>query len=33
MHITIDNLDGRGAIDYSAAISGDVPFRIERVLN
>src|SRR4051812_32897885 len=33
MHITIDNLDGRGAVDYSAAISADTPLRIERVLN
>ena len=33
MHITIDNLDGRGAIDYSAAILADTPLRIERVLN
>ncbi len=31
--LTIDNLDGLGAIDYSAAISADVPFAIERVLN
>jgi hypothetical protein len=31
--LTIDNLDGAGAADYSAAISADSPFNIERVLN
>ena len=31
--LTIDNLDGAGAVDYSAAISADVPLAIERVLN
>ena len=33
MKITIDNLDGAGAIDYSAALSADGPLQIERVLN
>lgn len=33
MILTIDNLTGAGAVDYSAAISADVPFTIERVLN
>jgi hypothetical protein len=31
--ITIDNLDGMGAIDYSGALSVDGPLKIERVLN
>jgi hypothetical protein len=31
--ITIDNLDGAGAIDYSAAMSADGPLQIQRVLN
>jgi hypothetical protein len=31
--LTIDNLDGKGAVDYSAALSGSTPFTIERVLN
>ncbi len=31
--LTIDNLDGHGAVDYSAAISADAPFAIERTLN
>jgi hypothetical protein len=33
MILTIDNLDGRGAVDYSAALSADAPFKIERTLN
>lgn len=33
MKITIDNLDGVGAVDYSAAVSADGPLKIERVLN
>ena len=33
MILTIDNLDGRGAVDYSAAISADSPLSIERTLN
>jgi hypothetical protein len=31
--LIIDNLDGHGAVDYSAAISADAPFAIERTLN
>jgi hypothetical protein len=31
--LTIDNLDGAGAVDYTAAISSDPPMTIERVLN
>ncbi|HEX3570731.1 MAG TPA: hypothetical protein VHU44_07900 [Acidobacteriaceae bacterium] len=33
MQITIDNLDGKGPRDYSAAVSADGPLKIERVLN
>ncbi len=33
MKITVDNLDGMGAVDYSAAVSADGPLKIERVLN
>lgn len=33
MKITIDNLDGRGAVDYTAALAADVPVKLERVLN
>ncbi len=33
MKITIDNLDGAGALDYSAALSADGPLKIERTLN
>ena len=33
MRITIDNLDGKGPLDYSAAVSADGPVKIERVLN
>jgi hypothetical protein len=31
--MTIDNLDGNGAVDYSAALCGSGPVKIERVLN
>jgi len=31
--VTIDNLDGNGAVDYSAALCMDGPVKIERVLN
>jgi hypothetical protein len=31
--VTIDNLDGKGAVDYSAALCADGPVKIERVLN
>ena len=33
MKVTIDNLDGLGAVDYSGAICSDVPLKIDRVLN
>ncbi len=33
MRITIDNLDGAGARDYSAAVSPEGPLKIERTLN
>ncbi|HEY4381204.1 MAG TPA: hypothetical protein VGN01_12715 [Acidobacteriaceae bacterium] len=33
MKLTIDNLDGKGAVDYSAALSAEKPLEIERVLN
>jgi hypothetical protein len=33
MKLTIDNLDGLGAVDYSGAIAADAPLKIERVLN
>ncbi len=33
LKLTIDNLNGAGAIDYSAAICPDAPLTIERVLN
>lgn len=33
MRITIDNLDGAGAVDYSGAVSADGPLKIERTLN
>ncbi len=33
MKLTIDNLDGKGPIDYSGAISSDGPLGIERQLN
>jgi hypothetical protein len=31
--VTIDNLDGLGAVDYSSALCPDKPLRIERTLN
>jgi hypothetical protein len=31
--VTIDNLDGAGAVDYSSAVSADGPLKIARVLN
>jgi hypothetical protein len=31
--LTIDNLNGAGALDYSATIAADSPFTIERTLN
>jgi hypothetical protein len=31
--LTIDNLDGNGAIDYSASLCADIPLTIERVFN
>jgi hypothetical protein len=31
--VTIDNLDGAGAVDYSAALCTDGPLKIERTLN
>jgi hypothetical protein len=31
--VTIDNLNGAGAVDYSAALCADGPLKIERVLN
>ena len=33
MILTIDNLDGNGAIDYNASLCADMPLTIERVLN
>jgi len=33
MNITIDNLDGAGAVDYSAALCADGPLKISRTLN
>jgi hypothetical protein len=33
MKVTIDNLDGKGASDYSAALCPDGPVKITRVLN
>lgn len=33
MKVTFDNLDGRGAVDYSARLCAAGPLRIERVLN
>ena len=33
MILTIDNLDGNGAIDYSATLCPDAPLTIQRVLN
>jgi hypothetical protein len=31
--VTIDNLDGAGAVDYSSALCGDGPVKISRTLN
>jgi len=31
--ITIDNLDGNGALDYTGSLSGAAPLTIERKLN
>ncbi len=33
MTVTIDNLDGAGAVDYTASVCADGPLKIERVLN
>lgn len=33
MKITIDNLGGAGAVDYSGAVCADAPLKIERTLN
>ena len=33
MHITIDNLDGLGAIDYTEAVAAEGPITVQRVLN
>ena len=33
MTLTIDNLDGNGPVDYSAALSADQPPKIARALN
>ena len=33
MKVTIDNLDGLGTVDYSAALCADGPLKIERTLN
>ena len=33
MKLTIDNLDGQGAVDYSGAVDGSEPLVIERILN
>ncbi len=33
MKLTIDNLDGRGAVDYSATLDRSVPLTLERTLN
>ncbi|MCU1222478.1 MAG: hypothetical protein JWQ42_571 [Edaphobacter sp.] len=33
MKVTIDNLDGRGMVDYSATVCTDGPLKIERLLN
>ncbi len=33
MLLTIDNLDGRGPVDYSACIDISAPFEVERTLN
>jgi hypothetical protein len=31
--VTFDNLDGNGAVDYSACLCADGPVKIDRVLN
>ncbi len=33
MKVTIDNLDGQGAVDYSSTLCADGPLKIERTLN
>ncbi len=33
MKVTFDNLDGLGAVDYSAYLCADGPLKIERTLN
>ena len=33
MKLTIDNLDGRGAVDYSSAVCPEKPLRVQRKLN
>ncbi|HEY6413782.1 MAG TPA: hypothetical protein VIX42_08845 [Edaphobacter sp.] len=33
MKLTIDNLDGLGAMDYSGAVCAEAPLKIDRVLN
>ncbi|HEV2646879.1 MAG TPA: hypothetical protein VGU46_10995 [Acidobacteriaceae bacterium] len=33
MIVTLDNLDGAGAVDYSSALCADAPLQIERTLN
>jgi hypothetical protein len=33
VRLTIDNLDGKGAVDYSDALAADDPLKIERALN
>ncbi|HSY36837.1 MAG TPA: hypothetical protein VK814_13865 [Acidobacteriaceae bacterium] len=33
MHITIDNLDGLGAIDYTEAVAAEGPITVQRALN
>ena len=33
MKLTIDNLDGKGPLDYSRAVSAEKPLRVERKLN
>jgi len=33
VRITIDNLDGRGAIDYTAAVAAEGPITVQRTLN
>jgi hypothetical protein len=33
VRLTIDNLDGKGAVDYSAWVTSDPPLKVERALN